>query len=560
MALLKSAKIVAPAALCAALAASAVVAPAQAARPHAALRPLTIGQSSSSYIRNFNLFSLTQVLAAVKAAVLEPLYVVDPTANGKQTPWLATSYTFSKDLKTLTFTIRPGVKWSDGQSFSANDVLFTMNLGKTNTALDQVGLWGATGLATGVSATGNTVSIHFKQANVTTFGQIVDNLFILPAHVWSKIKNPLTYADANPVGTGPFTQVKSFSAQSYELGRNPYYWNAANLKVDALRYIGFQSNDASALALESGQVDWSGDFINNVEKVYDAKNPNYHHYYAPRDTPTTLYVTATKYPYNLPVFRKALSMAINRQALNVNAEYGYTAPTNVTGLSGAFPTWVDKSIPNTLAQYNPQAARAMLMKAGFKMQGGKLIDPKGQPVAFDLPVVAGFSDFVGIQQVLAQNFKVLGIDASPRAIATYGAWYVQVQKGVYPVVTVWSYGNQSPYDYYYQMMGTTEYMPVGTIAPNGDNWTRYQNPQMNALFAKFRTTTDSAQQHALANQMQRIFVQDLPVIPMLNGLIKENYNTTNYTGFPTASNYYADGSPDATPMRLIVLTHLKPSH
>jgi len=134
-----------------------------------------------------------------------------------------------------------------------------------------------------------------------------------------------------------------------------------------------------------------------------------------------------------------------------------------------------------------------------------------------------------------------------------------VQKGVYPVVTVWSYGNQSPYDYYNQMMGATNIRPVGTAA-GGDAWTRYQNPQMEALLAKFRTTTDSAQQHELVNQMQQIFVRDLPVIPMINGLIKENYNSTYYTGFPNASNYYASGTPDANPMRLIVLTHLRPAH
>ncbi len=558
MTLKASMKIAAPAALCAALAATAVAVPAHAARGRAAVRPLTIGQQASPYVRNFNPFSLTGALSSVHV-IQEPLYIVDPTANGKQTPWLATSYTYSKDLKTLTFTLRQGVKWSDGQPFSANDVLFTLNLGKTNAALDQIGLWGASGLATSASASGNTVSIHFKAADVTTFGTLVDNLLILPAHIWSKIKNPLTYAWPDPVGTGPFTQVKSFSAQSYELGRNPYYWNAANLKVDSIRYTAFQSNDASALALQSGQVDWSGDFINNVQTVYDAKNPNYHHYYAPRDTPTSLYVTATKYPYSLPAFRKALSMAINRQALNVNAEYGYTVPTNATGLSGAFPQWVDKSIPNTLAQYNPQAARDMLTKAGFKMQGGKLIDPKGQPVAFSLPVVAGFSDFVGIQQILSQNFKAIGIDAAPQAISTFGPWYTSVQKGVYPVVTVWSYGNQSPYDYYNQMMGATNIRPVGTAA-GGDAWTRYQNPQMEALLAKFRTTTDSAQQHELVNQMQQIFVRDLPVIPMINGLIKENYNSTYYTGFPNASNYYASGTPDANPMRLIVLTHLRPAH
>ncbi len=264
MVTLKSAKIAATSLLSAALVSTVVAVPAHAARPQAAMRPLTIGQQASPYVRNFNPFALAGQISSVHV-ILEPLYIVDPTANGKQTPWLATSYKYSSDLKTLTFTMRQGVKWSDGQPFSANDVLFTLNLGKTNTALDQIGLWGASGLATGVSSSGNTVSIHFKTANVTTFGPLVDNLLILPAHIWSKVKNPLTYAWADPVGTGPFTEVKSFSSQSYELGRNPNYWNAANLKVDSLRYTAFQSNDASALALESGQVDWSGDFINNVQ-------------------------------------------------------------------------------------------------------------------------------------------------------------------------------------------------------------------------------------------------------------------------------------------------------
>jgi len=96
MTLKASMKIAAPAALCAALAATTVAVPAHAARGRAAVRPLTIGQQASPYVRNFSPFSLTGALSAARAAVLEPLYIVDPTNNGKQTPWLAASYTYSK--------------------------------------------------------------------------------------------------------------------------------------------------------------------------------------------------------------------------------------------------------------------------------------------------------------------------------------------------------------------------------------------------------------------------------------------------------------------------------
>jgi len=81
MTLKASMKIAAPAALCAALAATTVAVPAHAARGRAAVRPLTIGQQASPYVRNFNPFSLTGQLSSVHV-IQEPLYIVDPTANG----------------------------------------------------------------------------------------------------------------------------------------------------------------------------------------------------------------------------------------------------------------------------------------------------------------------------------------------------------------------------------------------------------------------------------------------------------------------------------------------
>jgi len=85
----------------------------------------------------------------------ESLYFVNALQSAKATPWLASSYAWSNGNKTLTFTVRPGVTWSDGQPFSAADVLYTFNLLKKNPALDLNAVWS---VLSSVSSTGNQVT------------------------------------------------------------------------------------------------------------------------------------------------------------------------------------------------------------------------------------------------------------------------------------------------------------------------------------------------------------------------------------------------------------------
>ncbi len=133
--------------------------------------------------------------------VYEELVFVDNLESGKTTPWLASAYAWSNDTKTLTFTVRAGVKWSDGVPFTANDVLFTFNLLKKNPALDLNSIWS---VLSSVSLKGtNQVVFQFKKAATPYFYYIADQTPIVPEHIWSKISNPVTYLDATPIGTGP---------------------------------------------------------------------------------------------------------------------------------------------------------------------------------------------------------------------------------------------------------------------------------------------------------------------------------------------------------------------
>jgi len=132
--------------------------------------------------------------------VYEELTFVNGLKSGQTTDWLASSYAWSNSNKTLTVTIRPGVKWSDGKPLTAGDVLFTFNLLKKNEGLDLNAAWS---VLKDVTRNGNKITFDFKGSAVPYFYYIAAQTPIVPEHIWSTIKNPVTYKDTHPVGAGP---------------------------------------------------------------------------------------------------------------------------------------------------------------------------------------------------------------------------------------------------------------------------------------------------------------------------------------------------------------------
>src|SRR5205085_1317430 len=138
------------------------------------------------FVRNFNPFSPAG-FETNTGGIYEPLYMITTAGGGHSYPWLATAYRWSKDLKTLLITIRHGVKWSDGVPFSAKDVVFTFNYGKTYPAADQNGLW-AGGFLQSVNLVGaDQVAVHFKTVDTTALPYVVSAIRIIPEHIWSRI-------------------------------------------------------------------------------------------------------------------------------------------------------------------------------------------------------------------------------------------------------------------------------------------------------------------------------------------------------------------------------------
>src|SRR5438093_4006405 len=121
--------------------------------------------------------------------VYEELTFVNGLKSGQTTNWLASSYAWSNSNKTLTVTIRPGVKWSDGKPLTAGDVLFTFNLIKKYPALDLNASWA---VLKSVTQKGDQIVFQFKTPPVPYFYYIADQTPIVPQPGWSNFANPLT--------------------------------------------------------------------------------------------------------------------------------------------------------------------------------------------------------------------------------------------------------------------------------------------------------------------------------------------------------------------------------
>src|SRR5438034_6316686 len=116
--------------------------------------------------------------------VYEPLVFVNILKNQAETPMLASSYQWGADKKTIDFTIRDGVKWSDGQPMTADDVVFTFNLLKQTPATDLYSLWSGAGLQS-VTASGNKVTLQFANPAGPYFFNFANQVGIVPKYIWS---------------------------------------------------------------------------------------------------------------------------------------------------------------------------------------------------------------------------------------------------------------------------------------------------------------------------------------------------------------------------------------
>ncbi|HEY3961928.1 MAG TPA: ABC transporter substrate-binding protein, partial [Gaiellaceae bacterium] len=232
-----------------AFASTASKSPTAIAKTAAAHKCLVLaGSGDPAFVRNFNPFTSASTPggALSKGAIYEPLIVTTVAGGGATHPWLAQSWKWSNGNKTLTLNLRTNAKWSDGQKLTAADVAYTLTAGRQNSLLDQIGFTHPDSNVVSVKAKGPyQVVINLKTVDSAFIPVTLNGVIVIPKHIWSKVKNPNTFTDDRPVGSGPFDQVQSFTSQAYTLGKNPHYWMAGAPKIGCVQYIQAASNDAA---------------------------------------------------------------------------------------------------------------------------------------------------------------------------------------------------------------------------------------------------------------------------------------------------------------------------
>jgi len=555
------------AAVAAILAPGASARPAQQAAPAAGTHACLVmtGSGDAAFTRSFNPYTSSVLNGGfMKGAIYEPLVVATVAGGGHIYPWLAQSWKWSNGNKTLTLQIQPNVKWSDGKPLTAADVVYSLKAGKQDKVMDIIGLYRTgTNIVSIKQVPGNKVAITLKTPDSQFIAANLNLQFVVPQHIWSKVAKPATFKNSNPVGSGPFTNITRLTTQDIVYGKNPTYWQAGSPKVPCLEYQETTSNDAALLQIQSGKVDWTHNFVPNVESAYEAKDPaHYHAFYATTAYPVSLMFDDTQYPYSLVPLRMAMSMAINRSDVSKLGEYGYAPPTDAIGLNGIFPQWVTdptiKAQAATLATYNPDAAKKELTDNGFTYSGSKLLDPKGNPVSFQIHVISGWSDWVASLQIITKNLQAIGIDATVQPEPDWNSWYPSASSTKAPTL-LWQNASQgSPYGFFYANLHQNALIPSGQDATATGNWEHFSDPSATGLLNQWKKALKPDVQHALATKLEAVWLRTLPVIPLFIGPRWSTYSTKYFHCFASPKNYYGDPIFTTFPDNVLSFTKICP--
>lgn len=500
--------------------------------------------------------------------IYETLLLFNPVDGGTPTYWLAESTEYSEDLLGLTFKLREGVLWSDGEEFNADDVVFSVNLLQAFPALDTGAIWQ---IISGIEKV-DDYTVTFALTEVYTQADTVLGGFRpVPEHIWAEIEDPVTFLNETPVGTGPFTQIENFSETVYTICRNPNYWQEGKPYIDCVQYPAYSGNDSVNNAAINGELDWTGNYIPDIQNTFISRDPeNYGYYFWPEGAgPVVLYLNTTVEPFSDVNFRRAVSMAIDYSNM-VDNVYGpgYSEPFNATGLStGRYADWMNQEALDTAAElglgtYNAEGAAALLDEGGYVDSDGdgiRNLPDGGANIDFRIQTVNGWTDWTNSAQYVSQNLQDLGLSVSIET-PEFGAWFSALQGGTYTASMGWSGYNRTPWDFYRNMFDSTLLSvneEAGTSVANGTTWARWFSDETDQLLKDFTLTADLEEQKAISNQLQLAFVENVVAIPLFANPQWYTWNEQRFTGFPKGDDYYAQGSPWNAPGSLLTALNLR---
>jgi len=480
--------------------------------------------------------------------IFEPLALVNPTGDLGTTPWLAESVEWNDDYTELTVVPRSGVKWSDGEDFTAADIEFTFGMYLSGKLADSSGLH-----FEGSTVDGDKVTLKFADSKFTAQARVLHTP-IVPKHIWENISDPNTDPltdDGLVVGTGPYV-LDSWTTESVTLKANKDYWGG-ELAVPELHYVSYGDNAALTTALSSGEADWAQAFIPQIESSYLAADENNKFLVSPTAGAGTLFMNLQTKPFNNPALREALAWTIDRQAyVDIAREGASEAVWNVTGLGTLLSDEILPEYKDQNYKVDVDKAKEILTDAGYTWKSDKLVDPDGEAVSFSISVPAGWSDWNTEQALIAEELgESLGIDVKVDQ-PDWGGWDAARQEGTFQAIIHWLEDTGNVYGLYTSTMD-----PKWIVDGKAQyNFGRFDDPAVTEALNTYANASTDEDRAAASAVMQKAFAENVPAIPLGAHPLLGEFNTRNYVGWPSEDDQYASGDP-TQPGIVQVLTKLE---
>src|SRR5258707_2943652 len=477
-----------------------------------------------------------------------PLFSGD--ATGAITPGLVatiptlTNGGISADLKTWKFTLRSGLKWSDGQPLDARDVDFTWKLW-TNakfTAASTIGYNLIT--STDISPDNLTITFHLKQAFAPFLSVWTDGLNApVPAHVYSSISPDKLLTSAEnldpSVASGPFKVSESKQGTDYTVTRNPnYYQAAAGLPyLDKIVFRIVTDQNTILKDFQAGTINSSW-FLDVTKTIAYQQLSNY----KLTNNPHASNFEAIYFNFHNKILggnvdvRKAISMAIDHQALIDTARRGEAVPLCTDHGQAYVPGYqADAACP----KFDPTGAAALLQADGWVAGSDGIRSKAGQRLEFQYSTTANNYWRADDELVMQSDLKAIGIQIDIQNYPASTFFGTILSSGIAGKFDIAEFEDSFTYD-----ADDASLLATSQIPPAGFNITFYSNPKLDALFSQEEATADPTARQAIFNQEHQIYLTDFPFVTLysptdiaVHKLTGHNYNPGPEGASETVGNW-----------------------
>lgn len=414
--------------------------------------------------------------------------LVDLDEHGKFYGVLATKWT-QVDPKTWTFELRDGVKFHNGEPFTAKDVKYTFErILDPKTASGYAPLYSV--IKSIVVESPTKVTFKLK----SSFGPFLTNL-ANNGEIVNKTAIEAKGSARKPVGTGPFKFVEWVQGDHVTLARNEDYFEQGKPYLDGVVFRFAQVDQSRIDGLRSGELDWV-DAVPLQQLNTLKSDPSFTYVGSTvSGIPDFLAMNTKKPPFDNKALRQAIALAVDKEQIKAVAYFGAGESGGEEVPSGS--PWFDGADPYKTP--NIDAAKKKMAEAGHA--NGLTIEYLGLPQ---------YPELLKTGQVVREQLKKIGITMNIKQVDV-SVWFDRFSKGDFQITSAYQERTIDPDNFYSLVLKSG-----GSI-----NTTGYSNPQADALIDQAARETDEGKRKALYSQLRKIVWDDVP-------LLFVHYETLNY--------------------------------